>query len=272
MPELPEVARTAISLNNRLQDREILEVIIHSGRYIRHGDPIGLDKFRLDLPLKVESIKFYGKFILFDLIDRSGKKWWIWNTLGMSGGWRSEHSKHGHVELKTKDGSVFFTDSRNFGTIKFINSKELTEKKISSIGPNHLANEISDDLFEQRLMKFPESTMPEVLMNQNLIGGIGNYIKAEILYRAGISPHRKVKDLDRSDFSKLNKATAEVVRSSFSNGGASFRSYYGMDWEEGNFPFYFKVYGRDICEKGHKVIRENTLDGRATWWVPEIQK
>ena len=62
MPELPEVARTVISLNNRLQNKEISEVIIHSGRYIRHGDPIGLDRFRLDLPAKVESVKFYGKF------------------------------------------------------------------------------------------------------------------------------------------------------------------------------------------------------------------
>jgi formamidopyrimidine-DNA glycosylase len=272
MPELPEVARTALSLNNAIQGSKLNEVIIHSGRYVRHGDPFGLSSFREELPAKVDEVKFFGKLIVFEFTGKSGKKWWAWNTLGMSGGWRYDHTKHGHVEFKTDKGSVYFTDARNFGTMKFIDNENETRKKKLSIGPNHLADVISDELFKERLMKYPNSTMPEVLMNQALIGGIGNYIKAEVLYRAGVSPHRLVKTLSDEEFSKLNKATEEVVKSSFANRGASIRTYKGMDGEDGNFVFSFKVYGRPICEQGYPVITETTKEGRTTWWVPQIQK
>tara|TARA_B110000503_G_C7157723_1_gene418089 strand:+ start:1202 stop:2020 length:819 start_codon:yes stop_codon:yes gene_type:complete len=272
MPELPEVARTAMSLNNAVQGSELSEVIIHSGRYSRHGDPIGLEELRKEFPIKVNSVQFYGKLIVFEFSNKENKKWWCWNTLGMSGGWRYDQTKHSHVEFKTSKGSVFFTDIRNFGTLKFIDDEKETIKKIKSIGPNHLSQDISDETFKERLMKYPESTMPEVLMNQALIGGIGNYIKAEVLYRSGISPHRLVKTLSDEEFSKLNENTSEVVRSSFYSRGASIQTYKGMDGKDGDYVFEFKVYGRDLCDSGFPVIKEQTKEGRTTWWVPQIQK
>jgi formamidopyrimidine-DNA glycosylase len=45
-----------------------------------------------------------------------------------------------------------------------------------------------------------------------------------------------------------------------------------MDGEVGEFPFFFKVYGRETCEAGYHIKREQTLDGRTTWWSPQIQK
>lgn len=272
MPELPEVARTAMSLNAAVEGSELNEVIVHSGRYSRHGDPVGLEEFRKSFPIKVESVQFHGKLIVFEFIDKQKKKWWCWNTLGMSGGWRYDKSKHGHVEFKTSKGSVYFTDARNFGTLKFIDNEKETLKKINSIGPNHLAQDISDEIFKERLMKYPESTMPQVLMNQKLIGGIGNYIKAEVLYRSKISPHRLVKTLSDKEFSTLNEHTADVVRSSFYSRGASIRTYKGMDGEDGNYVFEFQCYGRENCPEGFPVVREQTEDGRTTWWVPQIQK
>jgi formamidopyrimidine-DNA glycosylase len=272
MPELPEVARAALSLNNAIQGKTLSDVIIHSGRYSRHGDPVGLANFSEELPAHVDNVTFCGKLILFEFTGKSGKKWWLWNTLGMGGGWRHERTKHGHVEFVTNDGSVFFTDIRNFGTLKFVDNGVETNKKKSSIGPNHLADTISDELFKTRLLKRPNRTMPEVLMDQSLIGGIGNYIKAEILYIAGISPHRIVNTLSDEEFSKLNAATKDVVNKSFASQGASISTYKGMDGEEGDFVFYFKVYGRKECESGFTVIRETTKEGRTTHWVPQIQK
>lgn len=272
MPELPEVARTTYSLNQRIQGRDLNEVIVHSGRYSKHGDPQGLDRFREDLPAKLEHVKFQGKLILFEFTGKSGKTWWAWNTLGMSGGWRSEHTKHGHVEFKTETESVYFTDARNFGTLKFTDDKAETEKKKNSIGPNHLTDTITDDLFKKRLMKLPNSTLAEVLMNQSLIGGIGNYIKAEVLYRAKLSPHRIVSSLSDAEFAELNKATQEVIVSSYTSRGATIKTYKGMDGESGDYVFSFHVYGRSICENGFTVVKEITKDSRMTHWVPQIQK
>ena len=271
MPELPEVARTVLSLNHRLKDKWLTDIQIHSGRYSRHGPPAKMSEVLSHLPLRIESIDFFGKLIIFKLISKE-KTWWMRNTLGMSGGWKSTSSKHGHVELITDEGSVFFTDARNFGTIAFTDNEDEILRKIRSIGPNHLRDEISDDLFQERLCRLPNVEICSALMNQSLIGGIGNYIKAEILYRSGISPKRLVKDLTVDEFSRLNKSTLEVVRGSFINGGASIRTYSGMDWERGDYPFFFQIYGRSVCHQGYRVVTETTSDGRTTHWVPELQK
>jgi formamidopyrimidine-DNA glycosylase len=271
MPELPEVARTATSLHDRMQNSEISEINILSGRYSRHGNPPGFDEFINNLPMKVDKVSFSGKLLIFYLKDKNNKPWFIWNTLVLSGGWRIEHTKHGHVEVVTDRGNFYFTDPRNFGTMRFTDSVELTTRKANGIGPNHLQHEISDELFKTRLMKFPHLTLPAVMMNQNLIGGIGNYIKAEALYRARLSPHRTVESLTDEDFSLLNESVREVIVGSYENRGATIRTYSGLDGESGDFPFFFKVYGRRTCEAGHEVITEGTQDGRTTWWVPQIQ-
>jgi formamidopyrimidine-DNA glycosylase len=271
MPELPEVASTAIRLNTEIQNRELTNIIVHSGRYMRHGNPKGMDEFMEFLPAKVNQVEFCGKLIIFEFIGSNGETWWCWNTLGMSGGWRLESTKHSHVEFVLGDKSVWFTDIRNFGTLKFTNDKVSTEKKRKSIGPNHLNQKISDELFEERLKLYPDLTIASSLMSQSLIGGIGNYIKAEVLYRARVSPHRVVDTLTKSEFSALNEACEEVIKSSFMNNGASIRTYYNVDGSVGEFPFFFYVYGRDTCINGFKVIRETTTDGRTTHWVPEIQ-
>ena len=272
MPELPEVARTAISLNTRIQGSDLLEVKIHSGRYSRHGNPVGMDRFIENLPAKIESVDFHGKLVIFTFNDSNDKRWWMWNTFGMSGGWKSEKSKHGHVELVTTNGSYFYTDIRNFGTIKFVDDEKATKAKIKSKGPDHLKDNNTDELFAQRIRIASGANICAALMNQGLIGGIGNYIKAEILYRSSISPWRSVDSISDDEMSRLNKNTREVVRGSFSNGGATIHSYTGLDWEEGEYPFFFQVYGRPICENGYEVKRETTPDGRTTHWVSQIQK
>ena len=272
MPELPEVARTVYSLKQVIDKGILEEVTIHSGRYAKHGDPAGLAGFREDLPATIDDISFQGKLIIFEFTGWSGRKWWAWNTLGMSGGWRNDRVKHSHVEFRTDKGSVFFTDVRNFGTVKFTDDANETNKKKRTIGPNHLNDEISDRLFRERLMKYPNKTLPEVLMNQSLIGGIGNYIKAEVLYIAGISPHRLVGSLSEPEFSALNQATLNVVKSSYARRGATISTYKDIKGDDGDFKFYFRVYGRAICDSGFPVVRETTKDKRMTHWVPQIQK
>ena len=271
MPELPEVARTAITLHQSMSGAAILEIKIHSGRYSRHGSPEGYAEISQHLPIYVSSVTSKGKFILITAANPL-KNWYIWNTLGMSGSWKMERSKHSHIEFVTDKGSFFFTDMRNFGTIKFTDSLEKTSAKLQSIGPDHLGIAISDLEFKQRISRKSKLNITKALMDQSLISGVGNYIKAEALYMAGISPLRIVGSLSDSEFSKLNKAISEIVVASFLSGGATIKTYSGLNDEKGNYTFSFKVYGRKKCEAGFDVVRETTEDGRTTHWVPELQK
>lgn len=271
MPELPEVTITAENLGKQIRNSEILEVKVHSGRYSRHGMPEGLEDFCLQLPVHVRGVSNKGKFIYIITSNPIGS-WYIWNTLGMSGAWKKEKTKHSHIEFVTTKGSFFFDDIRNFGTLKFTNSFDETEKKLSSIGPDHLNSVITDSDFKNRLMKKPGLNITKALMNQSIISGVGNYIKAEALYKCKISPFRKIESLSDSDFSNLNRVIKEIVVSSYLSGGASISTYSTIDNKKGRFTFSLDVYGKKKCPLGFNVCRQLTEDGRTTHWVPELQK
>jgi formamidopyrimidine-DNA glycosylase len=52
-----------------------------------------------------------------------------------------------------------------------------------------------DQNFIEKLDKYPKKTLPEILMDQKMFSGIGNYIKSECLYRAKLNPHRTVNSI-----------------------------------------------------------------------------
>jgi formamidopyrimidine-DNA glycosylase len=274
MPEGPEVKRIVDQMSKVLVGKTLSDVQILSGRYLKK-DPDGLANFKNSLPIKITDIKCKGKFIYF-LTDGD---WNVWNTLGMSGSWiRKEaaaidaESFHLRLAMIFDDGYVIhFKDIRNFGTIKFSNSKLELDEKIKSLGPDVLSEDISDTLFKSRLKKFGKKTLPEVLMNQSVISGVGNYIKAEALYLAKLSPHRLVSSLSEEDISNLNRAICNITRESYRTGGSTFRTYADFNGEVGNFSSRFMVYGQDTDPLGNEVKREDTKDGRTTHWVPKVQ-
>ena len=108
-------------------------------------------------------------------------------------------------------------------------------------------------------------------MNQNVISGVGNYIKAESLWYSRINPHAIIKDLTDENLVILEKAIKFVINKSYDEQGASIQSYYTFDGESGNATQGFVVYGKDKDYNGHNVIKEETLDKRTTHWVKERQ-
>ena len=89
----------------------------------------------------------HGKFIYWMLKDEYS----IWSTLGMTGQWSSESTKHTRVKFVLNNGSVYFNDQRNFGTLKFVRGKYQLLEKLKSLGPDMLANDVDDDLFVERV-------------------------------------------------------------------------------------------------------------------------
>jgi formamidopyrimidine-DNA glycosylase len=273
MPEGPEVKRIVDQMSKVLVGKTLTNIQILTGRYAKKS-PDGFDQFLKALPVKITDVKCKGKFIYF-LTDGG---WNIWNTLGMSGSWLKKESAVSdpeslHLRLAmTLDGeSIYFKDVRNFGTIKFSNSKSELDEKLNSLGPDILIEDIPDSIFKSRLKKYGKKTLPEVLMDQSVISGVGNYIKAEALYLSKLSPHRIVSSLSDEEFSMLNKAISNIIRESYNTGGSTFRTYADFNGEVGTFSSYFMVYGQDKDPLGNEVKREETKDGRTTHWVPKVQ-
>jgi formamidopyrimidine-DNA glycosylase len=266
MPEGPEVKRIVDQLNEALAGKTLKGIKILGGRYVKKT-PDGIADFSTRLPVQIDSVGCKGKFIYF----RVGN-WAIWNTLGMSGTWSQTYNTHSRVLFEFENKKVFFTDMRNFGTLKFVEGKAKLQKKLDSLGPDMLAEDVTQTKFNWMLKKHGTKTVAEVLMNQKVMSGVGNYIKAEALYLAKISPHRQCYTLTANECIELKRAIRSVITTSYETGGSTFKTYSDFNDEVGTFSDRFMVYGRKIDPQGNKVIKQETKDKRTTHWVPAIQK
>lgn len=267
MPEGAEVKIIGEGLSKIVGGKELIGVTPLSGRFLKK--PIeGYDPNPLLWPQKVAGVGVKGKFIYW--IFENGT--FLFNTLGMTGGWSPTIRKHSRVRFEFDDGTfAYFNDMRNFGTLKFVKGKKSLLDKLNALGPDMLSEDVTVEQFRDRLVTRPDCTLAEVLMAQNIISGVGNYVKAEALYRAGLSPHRQVITLQDEDYERLCESVKEVLRLAYNDHGASIRDYVQTNVEKGEATLEFKVYGRKFDPLGNPVMRTETKDGRVTHWCPAIQ-
>ena len=266
MPEAPECRRVYEGLRSEIEDSKIVKLSVTGGRFLKKI-PAGLAD--VTLPATVIGGGVKGKFIWLEL--STGSTMWI--TLGMSGYWSTSSHKHSHFEIVLNTGkTLYFVDQRRFGTIKFSQNRLELVAKLDSLGVD-LLNEPETSLidFTRSIDRYRAKPICEVLMNQRVCAGVGNYIKCEALYRAGVSPYRIVHDLKTYEISKLHRLIRQIMQASYSQGGASIRNYQQVNGDIGEFVFEFEVYAQKADPHGNLVVRELTPDGRTTHWVPALQ-
>ena len=173
---------------------------------------------------------------------------------------------------------------RNFGTFKFSTDREALNKKISQLRPDFLKDDF--DLDEIRGYKIP---IVKILMDQKKVGsGLGNYLVAEILYRAGISPHRLGSKLSLADIKNLTYWIKYIVKLSYVDNHIGYmvnldeeanrikRKDYHPDIKLKERTFKFMVYRKKLDPYGNKVRVDKIVGAggrmRGTYWVPAIQK
>ncbi len=278
MPEGPELRRSADFLEEKVVGRRIAGLkSLPNGRYIAR-DPIGLSglyEALRDFPdpgAYIDGVNCKGKFMWWTLrVDE--KPWWLWVTYGMSGQWLSERGPHAAFKIWFEDDSaVYFNDQRHFGTLKFVNNQKEHARKLRSLGPDMLNDPPNPLDFCAALAKRKNKTLAEALMDQSVISGVGNYIKAESLYLAELSPHRLVNSLTGQEAGRLREQIINVMTASYKSGGATIQTYRNPDGTAGQAQRRFVVYGHDKDPMGNEVIKEETKDGRTTHWCPAVQR
>ena len=269
MPELPEVQTTVQGLQV-LVNNEITNIKIYSTK-LRYKIPKNIPKVLKHN--KITSIYRIGKYIIADLKNDYS----IIFHLGMSGRMRILKTlkflkkKHDHFILKTKKYILIFNDTRKFGFIDLIKTKDVSKKKyILRLGIDALDKRLNEKYLKRKINK---STIPikQILLDQSILAGIGNIYACEILYDAKISPFIKGSDLKLFAINKLVLSIKKILTKAIKSGWSTLRDYISTDCTVGSFQNNFKVYnqeGRKI--KGKKILRINQ-HGRSTFFCPEIQ-
>lgn len=261
MPEGPEVKLFVDKLNINYINQTVKKTNILSGRFLKKNLDISIIENK-----KVLSISCKGKFIWFDFGDIV-----LFNTLGMTGSWGKSKTKHSRIEFVFADDSyLYFNDMRSFGTLSVSDHSSL-KKKLRSIGPDMLSDPPDESNFIKIMRKHNGKNICKTLMSQNVVSGIGNYIKAESLWLSCINPFAQISSLTDTNLAKLYYAVLFTIRSSYASQGATLKTYYTFDNEKGTYGDYLYVYGKKLDYNGYKVEKSETPDKRTTHYVKERQ-
>lgn len=266
MPEGPE-CRILCDWLQKYVGKEMVALTILSGKY--HRKPFNNFEHLEDLlPIPLTEINVKGKFFWFETDDKDVT---FWNGLGMTGWWKDEEDKHARLMIEFDDGSIlYYSDQRNFGNFHLSFDRDELEKKLKTIGPDLLTGDVPYDVFSSRLQK-KNWAICKALMDQSVLSGVGNYLKAEILYRARLSPFRQISDISDEEMNRLYLSTMAVMTESYSSCGIDGGPLPPGDTYRVARKLVLRVYNRSKCSGGHTVQTDKTPDGRTTHWVPEIQ-
>lgn len=301
MPEVIEVKGYSDFIDKHVCGKKLTAIKILKGRYKTHGPFSFYKKIKNKLPLKILEIGSKGKFMYMAL----DQNFYIGVTLGLKGGWfykklQSKKMIHGldterfdiekvenylknalnniNIEFVFKEGSLYFYDQLSFGTIKIFLSREDLDKKLESIGIDMMNLETTFSMFKEQIMKENnhDKYIGNVLMNQKLISGIGNYLRADVLWLTKISPFRKVKKISDEELLALFNSIRKLIWSSYDYDEAlRLKIIKRSDILPAKYERDFLVYMHETDIYNNQVTKEKLYEGsqiRYIYWVKKIQK
>jgi formamidopyrimidine-DNA glycosylase len=192
--------------------------------------------------------------------------------------WFERALDHLNVEFVMDDGRRgYFYDQLSFGTLKVVESRAELEKKLKELGADMLDETTGFEVFKKAVSKGvnKEKMIGNVLVNQRVISGIGNYLRADGLWLARVSPFRKVGELSDEELEIIYKSMRALMWGDYAPEEARKKGYIGSDFKiPHDYGREFFVYRQDTDIEGRKVVKEELYEGsqkRFIYWVKEIQ-
>ncbi len=270
MPELPEVETTKRGLEPLLVGQTIAAVKIR--------DPRLRWPVETTLPARVEtqrirSLDRRGKYLIVSLDDGA-----MLIHLGMSGRLRyvtdeSPPANHDHFEIAFSSGSKLrFNDPRRFGSLHFSDMPE-SHWLLKNLGPEPLGDGFTAD-YLYGISRGRRVAVKQLIMNGNIVVGVGNIYASEALFRAGIRPTRPAGRIAKHRYIGLVDSVRSVLEEAIRAGGTTLRDFRDGDGQAGYFQQELSVYGRagESCDRCSEPIRQKTIGQRATYYCVACQR
>jgi formamidopyrimidine-DNA glycosylase len=267
MPEHPEVSLATQAIKPLIINKTISNIFVGNTSRYKNTLPNNFNNFKTTNN-QVLNVQNKGKFQYWTFDNN----WYMFCTFGMTGQYSPKPGKHLCLGIEFNDDTgIYFNDPRHFGTISFTNKRQDLTSKLNDLGWDPVLMSL-DKNFNWIKSQFKNKTLAETLMNQKIFCGVGNYIKAESLYRAKLSPWKIANTLTEADIYLLCNSVIDVITESYNAQGATISTYKTILGENGQYSSCFKVYKQLKDQLGNPIISETTPDKRTTWWCPNIQK
>ena len=309
MPELPEVEVVRRGLEPRTVGRTITALELLDPRIIRrqHG---GEDRLRAALVgSRLTAVARRGKFLWWRLADADGAETGeaLMGHLGMSGQLRmstpgalpapavtgsegpaSDPLRHRRLSLHLDDGArVDLVDQRLFGGLWTSPLLEAADGALAGVGsPDallpegaaHIARDLLDPAADlpaiARALRGRRSAVKTLLLNQEIVSGIGNIYADEALWAARTRYDTPGNALSQRRALAILRAAREVMERALEVGGTSFDALYvNVDGRSGYFARSLNAYGKEgaPCPRCGSTVRRVMHANRSSHYCPRCQ-
>ena len=270
MPEGPSIRITA----NQLRDALHHQTVRHfSSRFKKAAVEEWADKIANHC---VADIRTHGKNLFFDF--DSG--WTLYTHMMMWGSWHVyAHTEEWRKEEK-KSRVVLHTDAHvvvlfSAPVCELVRTDELANHRTAALGPDLLRDDFDSDEAWRRFQAPEARDLPlgEAVMIQDVIAGIGNILKSEVLFLAGIHPLRTAASLTRPEFDRFVALAQASMRRSVDAGG--FETVFlppDIMAETRKFGYTYRRRTQPcfVCGTPLAMVRQGNLK-RMTWFCPTCQ-
>lgn len=258
MPELPEIEAFKDYFESKASKKTVSKVDVN--------DEMVLEGSGRSFQMRMKDKTFvsssrYGKYLFIELSrDES-----LMFHFGMTGKFQyykkgEEEPKYSRIVFNLEDGGkLAYVCSRKLGRVGLVDSKEDFIKE-HELGPDALSLKWEEF---QEAMKGRSGKVKSILMNQQIIAGIGNIYSDEILFQSDIAPETGVNKLDDKDlkkiFEKIKSILPEVIKIRNKD-----------EYPEG-YLHDFRKEGEKCPKCGGEIVK-TTVGGRSAYYCRKHQE
>src|SRR3989344_9045712 len=276
MPELPEIETVKLQLLQVIKGAKVQSCKVLNPKTVQGDVNLIVGQFVVDVrrKAKVLLVDFSKNLTAAFHFKMTGQLVYITGNKRIVGGHPTEDfvgelpSKHTRLIIKFSKGDLYFNDQRLFGWVKVgLRSEIEKEKFLAKLGPEPF--DITTSEFIKRISKSKRS-IKLVLMDQEIISGVGNIYANDALWEAKINPQIPSHKLKEKQLGILLEKIKLVLKEGIKYGGATAADakYIDLHGLGGHYQDHFRVYDREgeECLRGDGIVHKFVLGGRGTYF------
>lgn len=269
MPEGPEVRRQADSLARILVDRPL------------HGVEFAFEWLKVFEPVlgarQVTAVDTRGKAFLVRFGDLAlychHQLYGRWMTRRRGSMPKTRRSLR--VAIRTETHAALLYSASDIEVLDA--AGERTHRYLQRLGPD-LLGDIEVEAIRARLLTaaFHRRQVATLYLDQGFLAGVGNYLRSEILFVAGVHPGLRPVDLDPAALTRLADASVAVTRQAYvEKGVTNDLARVARLKAEGLTRRHYRhhVFAREArpCWTCQTPIEKSLKAGRRIYWCPACQ-
>ncbi|OZB57380.1 MAG: endonuclease VIII [Lysobacterales bacterium 13-68-4] len=263
MPEGPEIRRAADALAKAVAGEPLVRAWFA---------PPALKRYEAKLAgRRIEAITPHGKALLtrFDnglTLYSHNQLYGVWRVA--NAGERPVTGRSLRVALETARKAILLYSATD---IEMWPTAQVHEHPfLRRLGPDALDTALDAVTVEARLRdpRFARRRLGALLLDQAFVAGLGNYLRVEILWEAGLDHDRRPCDLDDTERAMLAEAILDLPRRSYRTRGRRGAGHLQ------DTPFRFRAYERagEACPRCQSPIEKSMVASRPFYACPRCQR